>query len=75
MQDEPDREPGTSSRSLPTPHDRLFKLLLSDPVRAEDFLHMHLPVDIRKLLSDKPPVLVDGSFVDKKLGLRQSDLL
>lgn len=75
MQDDSDHGTGPASRNLPTPHDRLFKLLLSDPVRAADFLHMHLLVAIRKLLGDKPPVLVDGSFVDETLGLRQSDLL
>ena len=70
-------EPGSapSPRHIPTPHDRLFKILFGDPERAADFLQMHLPDEIRRILSDKPPVLLDGNFVDETLSLRQSDLL
>ena len=75
MQAASERSSAPSARNLPTPHDRLFKILLGDPERAADFLHMHLPIEIRELLSDKPPVLLDGNFIDETLGLRQSDLL
>ena len=70
-------EPGSaqSSRYIATPHDRLFKKLLGDPERAADVLQMHLPDEIRRILSDKPPVLPDGNYIDETLGLRQNDLL
>ena len=60
---------------LPTPHDRLFRALLSDPERARDFLRDHLPNDIAGRLADSLPEIVEGSFVDEALAGSQSDLL
>ncbi len=60
---------------LPTPHDRLFRALLSDPERAYDFLRDHLPNDISGRLADTLPEIVEGSFVDEVLAGSQSDLL
>ena len=60
---------------LPTPHDTLFRALLSDPGRVRDFLRDHLPNDIAGRLADSLPELVEGSFVDEALASSQSDLL
>ena len=60
---------------LPTPHDRLFRALMSDPERVRDFLRDHLPNDISGRLADSPPEIVEGSFVDETLAGSQSDLL
>ena len=58
-----------------TPHDSLFRALLSDPERAAAFLRDHLPNDVAGLLDDAPPVPLEGSFVDETLARSQSDLL
>jgi len=60
---------------LPTPHDTLFRALLSDRERVRDFLRDHLPDGISGLLSDTLPETVEGSFVDEALAGSQSDLL
>ncbi|MCY4168669.1 MAG: Rpn family recombination-promoting nuclease/putative transposase, partial [Rhodobacter sp.] len=60
---------------LPTPHDALFRALLSDPERARDFLRDHLPVSFSSRLADTPPETIEGGFVDEALAGSQSDLL
>lgn len=60
---------------LPTPHDALFRALLSDPERARDFLRDHLPNNIAGELADNLPEIIEGSFVDEALAGSQSDLL
>ncbi len=60
---------------LPNPHDALFRALLSDPERAGAFLREHLPNSIVGHLSDDPPEILEGSFVDDALAGSQSDLL
>ncbi len=66
-----DREPGR----MPSPHDRLFKLVLANPDRAAAVLKTYLPNEIVDRLSDAPPKLIDGSFVDPRLRASQSDRL
>ncbi|NBC33642.1 MAG: hypothetical protein GVY13_13285 [Alphaproteobacteria bacterium] len=58
-----------------TPHDKLFKALLEDPGRAATLVREYLPADIRDRLSDDPPELVDGSFIDEALAGSRSDRL
>ncbi len=53
---------------LPTPHDTLFRALISDPERARDFVRDHLPRGLSVRLADTPPEIVEGSFVDEALG-------
>lgn len=48
---------------------------MSDPESAGQFLHEHLPPDVAALLSDDPPELQSGSFVDEELAPHQTDLL
>ena len=50
-------KPGT-----PTPHDDLFRALLSDRERAGAFLRDHLPNEIAGHLQSDPPEIVEGSF-------------
>ncbi len=66
-----DREHGR----MPSPHDRLFKLVLANPERAAAVLKTYLPTEIVERLSDEPPKLLDGSFVDPSLRTSQSDRL
>nr|VFK40161.1 MAG: conserved hypothetical protein (putative transposase or invertase) [Candidatus Kentron sp. SD] len=57
------------------PHDRFLKELLSHPQRAGALLRERLPEEIVKSLSEKPPELVDASFVDEELDEHLSDRL
>ena len=66
----------SGTRSVPaTPHDNLFRALVSDPGRAAALIRDHLPNRITGLLSETPPVPLDGSFVDEALRGSQSDML
>ena len=56
-------------------HDAFFKKVMSDPQSAGQFLHEHLPPDVAALLSEDPPELQSGSFVDEDLAQHQTDLL
>ena len=62
-------KPGTS-----TPHDDLFRALLSDRERAGAFLRDHLPNEIAGHLQSDPPEIVEGSFIDEALRSTQSGL-
>ena len=70
------REGKSGTRSVPaTPHDNLFRALVSDPGRAAALIRDHLPNRITGLLADAMPVPLDGSFVDEALRGSQSDML
>ncbi len=60
---------------LSAPHDRLFKALLQSPARARALLKIYLPEEIANQLSDEPPQLMDGSFIDPSFRASQSDRL
>ena len=60
---------------LPNPHDKFFRAVLSDPDRAHDFLRDHLPNSVAGRLTNDPPEIIEGSFVDEALAGSQSDLL
>ncbi|MEI8397288.1 MAG: Rpn family recombination-promoting nuclease/putative transposase [Rhodospirillaceae bacterium] len=57
------------------PHDKLFKGLLDQPGTAGALLRERLPPDIACLLTDDPPELIDGEFIDEALQGSQSDRL
>ena len=57
------------------PHDKLFKGLLDQPGTAGALLRERLPAEISCLLSDDPPELLDGEFIDETLQGSQSDRL
>ena len=57
------------------PHDKLFKGLLDQPGTAGALLRERLPAEISCLLSDDPPELLDGEFIDEALQGSQSDRL
>ncbi len=63
--------------SLPaTPHDALFRALVSNPQRAAALLRDHLPNEVAALLDpDIPPEPVEGSFVDGEGAKTQCDAL
>ena len=60
---------------LRAPHDALFRALLTHPQRAATLLRDHLPENIRERLSDEPPRLIDGTFIDEALRGSQADRL
>ena len=71
-----DRNRGRSgARTLGTPHDALFRTILSDGERAAAFLRDHLPNEIAGLLADTEPQVMEGTFVDEALAASQSDVL
>lgn len=57
------------------PHDRFLKTLLSDPHQAGTLMRERLPKEIAECLSDEPPELVDGTFVDEELRAHLTDRL
>ena len=57
------------------PHDKLFKGLLDQPGTAGALLRERLPPEIAGLLTDDPPELLDGEFIDEALQGSQSDRL
>ncbi|MBB4265890.1 Rpn family recombination-promoting nuclease/putative transposase [Roseospira visakhapatnamensis] len=77
-----DRDPPSGPRAETTadhppdsPHDALFRALLADPRDAGTVLLEQLPPEITRHLSETPPRLVDGSFVDPALRGTTSDRL
>lgn len=62
-------------RALEQPHDKLFKGLLDQPGVAGALLRERLPPEVVALLTDDPPELEDGEFVDDALKGSQSDRL
>ncbi len=58
-----------------TPHDALFRALVDDVGRAGILIREYLPPDLAALLTDVPPTLLDGTFVDEDLRDSQSDRL
>ena len=63
--------------SLPaTPHDALFRALVSNPGRAGALLADYLPAEVVDLLDPAfPPEAVEGSFVDADAARTQCDAL
>ncbi len=59
----------------PHPHDRLFRALLGQPGTARALIRERLPAEVVALLTDDPPELEDGTFVDEALQGSQSDRL
>ena len=56
-------------------HDALFRVLLEDPDRAATLLREYLPPALSARMADGPPKLIDGTFVDDKSRVTQSDRL
>ena len=56
-------------------HDALFRVLLEDPERAATLLREYLPPALSARMADGPPKLIDGTFVDDKSRVTQSDRL
>ena len=60
---------------LSQPHDRFFKKLLDDPATVGALLRERLPPEVAALLSDEPPRLEEGSFIDEMFRGTESDRL
>lgn len=63
------------SPSTPTPHDAVFRHILSQAETARDFLAIHLPEKLRALCDLSSLRLESGSFVEEDLRLSYADLL
>jgi recombination-promoting nuclease RpnB len=61
--------------STPTPHDAVFRQLLSQPDVARDFMELHLPTTLRAICDLSTLKLESGSFVEDDLRPYFSDVL
>ena len=62
-------------RATNSPHDAVFKHLLSHRATARDFLDIHLPAPLRALCNLNTLRLESGSFIDDELRASHSDIL
>ncbi|MGP4878063.1 Rpn family recombination-promoting nuclease/putative transposase, partial [Klebsiella pneumoniae] len=62
-------------RATNSPHDAVFKHLLSHRATARDFLDIHLPAPLRALCNLNTLWLESGSFIDDELRASHSDIL
>lgn len=62
-------------RTTHSPHDAVFKQLLSHRATARDFLDIHLPEHLRELCNLQTLQLESGSFIDEDLRASHSDIL
>ncbi|OQY36111.1 MAG: hypothetical protein B6243_03880 [Anaerolineaceae bacterium 4572_5.2] len=60
---------------LSNAHDRFFKVFLSNPQTAADFIRYYLPEQVSDHLDLSQLTLIEGSFVDEELQQHFSDLL
>lgn len=60
-------------RTTHSPHDAVFKHLLSHRATARDFLDIHLPEHLRELCNLQTLQLESGSFIDEDLRASHSD--
>ena len=63
------------SESIENPHDKLVRLVFSDPVEAASFLQANLPESLSKDLRWESLTLVKGTFIDDEFQDTASDLL
>ncbi|HFO2533874.1 TPA: Rpn family recombination-promoting nuclease/putative transposase [Yersinia enterocolitica] len=62
-------------KTTPTPHDALFKVFLTHPETARDFLDVHLPPALRQACDLNTLRLESGSFIEENLRAYYSDVL
>ncbi len=58
-----------------TPHDAVFKKIISYPEMARDFLEIHLPPALREICDLQTLKLEPTSFIEKDLRAYYSDVL
>jgi predicted transposase YdaD len=63
------------ANAVASPHDHLFKRMLEVPQTARMFLEKFLPAPFARLMSDRAPTLIPGSYVRSDLVARYTDLL
>ena len=61
--------------TTPTPHDAVFKKIMSYPEMARDFLDIHLPVALREICDMQTLKLESTSFIEQDLRAYYSDVL
>lgn len=61
--------------TTPTPHDAVFKKIMSYPEMARDFLDIHLPVALREICDMQTLKLDSTSFIEQDLRAYYSDVL
>lgn len=61
--------------TTPTPHDAVFKKIMSHPEMARDFLDIHLPVALREICDMQTLKLESTSFIEQDLRAYYSDVL
>ena len=58
-----------------TPHDALFKTIITEPEMAGRLFREHLPKAFVARMANQPPELTPGSFVDQELAQHHADIL
>lgn len=58
-----------------TPHDAVFKIFLSQPEIARDFIEIHLPPSLKQICNLDTLHLESGSFIEDRLRQYYSDIL
>lgn len=58
-----------------SPHDKLFKVTMSRPEVAKDFLQEHLPAHIKQLVNLNTLQQCPPSFIDEKMRKHEADIL
>ncbi|QWA11266.1 Rpn family recombination-promoting nuclease/putative transposase [Sodalis ligni] len=62
-------------KTIPIPHDSLFKKFFSDASVVNDFLQIHLPPALREICDFGTLAISSGSFVENNFSTRYSDML
>ena len=62
-------------KTLPMPHDSLFKKFFSDVGVVTDFLQIHLPPVLQEKCDFSTLKITSGSFVEADLGAQHADML
>lgn len=58
-----------------TPHDAVFKKIMSYPEMARDFLDIHLPIALREICDLQTLTLESTSFIEQDLRAYYSDVV
>ncbi len=62
-------------KKIHNPHDKYFRLAMSDVRVATEFFEKYLPQEIAEIIDLKTLQLQDSSFVDESLGASMADIL
>ncbi|MGL4226669.1 MAG: Rpn family recombination-promoting nuclease/putative transposase, partial [Rickettsia sp.] len=56
-------------------HDSLVKIIMTDPIAAEEFLENYLPEDFKKLVDLSKITVEQESYIEESLNKKYSDII